>query len=219
MRIHLNIQPSSALVSFNYQPILTSALHRWLGLNEYHDDISLYSFSWFQGVISGRNGLSFSKGGSYFISSYNNDFIRQVIEGIQRNPNLDDNLLVSEIILQHEPEFSNVHRFFTASPILIKRKDDNDGERHFTFRDNESDMLLTQTLQTRLRQAGFSDEGVKVSFDKNYHSPKTKVVSYKGIGNKVSICPVNISGTKEQIAFAWNVGIGNSTGIGFGALK
>jgi CRISPR/Cas system endoribonuclease Cas6 (RAMP superfamily) len=30
---------------------------------------------------------------------------------------------------------------------------------------------------------------------------------------------VIIKGTPEQLAFAWNVGLGNSTGIGFGALN
>ena len=40
-----------------------------------------------------------------------------------------------------------------------------------------------------------------------------------GIKNKASICPVIVKGTSEQIAFAWNVGVGNSTGIGFGALN
>ena len=29
----------------------------------------------------------------------------------------------------------------------------------------------------------------------------------------------DLKGSPEQIAFAWDVGVGNSTGIGFGALK
>ncbi|MGN9307593.1 CRISPR-associated endoribonuclease Cas6 [Enterococcus faecium] len=58
-----------------------------------------------------------------------------------------------------------------------------------------------------------------MSFDRTYYAAKTKLVYYKNIGNKTSICPVIIEGTPEQIAFAWNVGVGNSTGIGFGALK
>ena len=41
----------------------------------------------------------------------------------------------------------------------------------------------------------------------------------KGIENRASICPLIIIAKPETIAFTWNVGIGNSTGIGFGAIS
>jgi len=70
-----------------------------------------------------------------------------------------------------------------------------------------------------MKKAGLKSEGVSVRFDKNYDRPIRKKITYKGIGNKGSICPVVVEGNKEAVAFAWDVGIGNSTGIGFGALK
>ena len=78
---------------------------------------------------------------------------------------------------------------------------------------------MTQTLQTKLKKADLNPEGVKVSFDKTYRNPKTKIIRYNGVDCKASMCPIIIEGTPDQIKFAWNVGIGNSTGIGFGALK
>lgn len=219
MRVHLNISPTSVKISHNYQPLLTSAIHKWLGSNHYHDDVSLYSFSWLQKVKAERGGLSFPNGSSFFISSYNNEFLGKLIEGIKADPQIGNSLNVNEVMIQCEPEFSSCERFFTASPILIKRKDNNHGERHFTFSDSESDKLITQTLKTRLQKAGFDDTGVNARFDRNYHSPKTKLIRYKSLGYKVSICPVIVTGNNDQIAFAWNVGLGNSTGIGFGALK
>ena len=45
------------------------------------------------------------------------------------------------------------------------------------------------------------------------------MVTYNGIKNRASLVPIVIEGTTEQITFAWSVGLGNSTGIGFGALK
>jgi hypothetical protein len=62
------------------------------------------------------------------------------------------------------------------------------------------------------------DAGVRVYFLPDASAPKTKLVSYRGIGNKASFCPVVVEGTPEQVGFAWKVGVGNSTGIGFGAL-
>jgi CRISPR-associated endoribonuclease Cas6 len=71
----------------------------------------------------------------------------------------------------------------------------------------------------KLRKAGLSDEDANISFQKDYPGAKTKIIHYNNIGNRVNVCPVVIEGSPEQIAFAWNVGVGNSTGIGFGALK
>lgn len=62
-------------------------------------------------------------------------------------------------------------------------------------------------------------DGVSVRIDKTFEKAHIKLIDYKGILNKVNMCPVIISGSQEQIAFAWSVGLGFSTGIGFGALK
>ena len=43
--------------------------------------------------------------------------------------------------------------------------------------------------------------------------------NYNGVENKASWCPVIVEGKPETKAFAWNVGLGNSTGIGLGAIK
>lgn len=59
---------------------------------------------------------------------------------------------------------------------------------------------------------------MKVSFDKNYFNPKTKLVRINGIDSRANFCPVIIEGNPEAIRFAWNVGVGHSTGCGFGAI-
>jgi hypothetical protein len=43
MRIYLHLTPNTEPVPFNYQRALVGTFHRWLGENELHDDISLYS--------------------------------------------------------------------------------------------------------------------------------------------------------------------------------
>lgn len=206
------------MISFNYQPIITGAVHKWIGRNDVHDDISLYSFSWLMGGVASKGGLRFPNGGRFFVSSYDVDLLKRMIQGIQTDSTIGQGLNVKEVLIQEQPAFQQEETFFCASPVLIKRRD-GESEKHYTFKDKESDDYLTETLQTKLIKAGLSGEGVSVRFDKTYHSPKTKVIYYKSIGNRVNLCPVIISGTPEQLSFAWNVGVGNSTGIGFGALK
>jgi CRISPR-associated endoribonuclease Cas6 len=218
MRILLSLTKSQATVPFDHIPILVGTLHKWLGENQWHDQMSFYSFSWLKGADKANNGLYFPNGAEWFISAYNVEFIKQLIHGIQSDPSINYGLAVETITIQEDPEFSERQSFTLASPVLIKRRD---GERtkHFLFSDEESDSFLTETLTTKLKKVGLNAEGVRISFNKGYQSSKTKLVIYNGIGNKASICPVTIEGTQEQIAFAWNVGIGNSTGIGFGALN
>jgi len=87
--------------------------------------------------------------------------------------------------------------------------------------DEESGVLLTQTLKHKMDVAGLGKytKGVKVSFDTNYEKARTKLVNIKGISSKASMCPVIMEGHSTAIQFAWDVGIGNCTGCGFGALR
>ena len=78
---------------------------------------------------------------------------------------------------------------------------------------------MVETMQTKMKEVGIKEDSLEISFDKNYHRAGTKKITYHGIENRVSWCSVIIKGKPETKLFAWNVGIGNSTGIGFGAIK
>lgn len=218
MRLVLKISPNKNLVPFSYQKFLVGSFHKWLGENKEHDDISLYSLSWLQGGEKVNGGLDFKHGSEWSISAFDTSILKNLVQNIQIDPQINFGMSVKDIVILENPQFQTKQKFYLNSPVFIKR---NQGDRihYYLFRDQESDVLMTQTLQTKLKKAGLNSEGVKVGFDRNYHSPKTKMVDYNGIGCKASICPVIVEGTAEQVVFAWNVGIGNSTGIGFGALK
>lgn len=219
MRIYLQLIKSKETIPFNYQSYLTGAIHKWMGKeNEIHDKVSLYSFSWLQNVDTIKEGIRTKMGTYFFISAYDVSIIKKIIIGIREDASVCFGLYVREIQVVEDPEFSNKELFQAASPVFVKRRFDNN-EKHISYTDPNAHKYLTETLQKKLRLVDLPEDGVKVSFDKNYPSSRTKVISYKTIGNKVNICPVIIEGSPEQIAFAWNVGVGNSTGIGFGALK
>lgn len=218
MRVHLKLEKNKEIIPFNYQPHLVGCLHKWLGHNAQHDAISLYSFSWLKNGEKKGDGLNFSQGSSWHISMYDQEMLKKVIRGIQQSPDLFGGMRVNEITIQETPIFGNVERFMVASPVFIKRKDGENTKFYF-HGDAKSSEFLTETLKNKLLKAGLLETGVEVTFDNTYSNPVIKAINYRGIINKASLCPVIIKGTAEQIGFAWNVGVGNSTGIGFGALN
>jgi CRISPR-associated endoribonuclease Cas6 len=70
-----------------------------------------------------------------------------------------------------------------------------------------------------MQKAGIIDDSLQIYFEVDYPRAGTKKITYNGVQNRASWCPVVIKALPETKLFAWNVGMGNSTGIGFGAIK
>ncbi|MCF8358641.1 MAG: CRISPR-associated endoribonuclease Cas6 [Prolixibacteraceae bacterium] len=218
MRIHLKIKTTRKIIPFNHQPLLTGAIHKWLGWNDVHGEVSLYSFSQLEEGKAIPTGLQFERGTSFFISSHNSDLIKQIIEGIQSDPTMFHGLTVIEVIIQEDPDLTDRELFFVASPIFIKRRN---GEKidHIIYNDQRANVCLKETLLSKMEKVEMKDESFRIRFENSYPKACTKMITYNGINNRASWCPVIIEGKPETKLFAWNVGLGNSTGIGFGAIK
>ncbi|HCI54317.1 MAG TPA: CRISPR-associated endoribonuclease Cas6 [Bacteroidales bacterium] len=218
MRIYLKVHTENQIIPFDHQSLLVGVIHKWLGWNNEHGKISLYSFSRLEGAKMVQGGLKFEKGTSFFVSSYEVDLIKKMIGRIRSDPTMFHGMEVSEIILQENPDLSNREMFYVASPILIKRRT---GEKidHIIFNDPRASNCLKETLKTKMSKVGMTDESLEIRFDKSSANAKTKMITYNGIENRANWCPVIIKGKPETKLFAWNVGLGNSTGIGFGAIK
>ena len=219
MRIYLRLSKNSALIPFNYQAFLTGAFHKWMGMeNVEHGRVSFYSFSWLQNVEITKAGINLKRDSYFFISAYDEVLIKMIMKGIMTDPSVCFGSFVSAVDIEETPNFSAVQRFSIASPVLVRRFE-GEKDNHIVYHDERASDYLTETMQRKLSLARLPADNMKVSFDLTYQHPRTKVITYKGIGNRVNICPVIVEGTPEQVAFAWDVGVGNSTGIGFGALK
>jgi len=218
MRVHLKIKAKNKTIPFDHQSLLVGTIHKWLGWNEEHGKVSLYSFSRLEGGKAVKTGFRFEEEANFFFSAHNPDLLKRLIVGIQADPFLFHELVVSEIILQEDPDFAEKELFYNGSPIFIKRKTEK-GIDHILFDDDRANECMKETLQTRMNVVGLVDDSLKIEFDKSYAKAGTKKITYNGIENKVSWCPVKIFGKPETKLFAWNVGLGNSTGIGFGAIK
>ena len=134
------------------------------------------------------------------------------------NPLAFNGMQVQDIQLEPNKKFNSKEIFLVDTPIFIREYDSNGKAIHLTFRDENAGNRLTEVMNSKLKIAGL-DHRVEISFDKSYTHPKTKLVDINGIKSKTSFCPIIIEGDPEAICFAWNVGVGHSTGCGFGALK
>ena len=222
MRLHLYLSASQA-IPFDYLPTLKSAFHRWVGHNEaLHAGLSLYSYGWLHGGRAGRSGIRFAEGASWFISAPDETLIHELVSGVVRAPNLDLGLAVRDVRLQRAPEFvAGEQPFRVASPVFIKHETERGKPADHLLPGHElADELLTATLRHKLRQTSLDDTGAAVRFDPAHiATAKSKLFQYKQVQCRGSICPVLVSGSAEQIGFAWEVGVGHSTGIGCGALE
>jgi CRISPR-associated endoribonuclease Cas6 len=217
MRIHLKLTKNKQPVPFEYNAILAGIFHKWINDTDIHDNLSLYSFSGLRGGGVNKGELDFPKGGEWFISAYNSEIVGKIIRNIKKSSELAYGMKVKEIIICETPKFSCKEKFMLATPVFIKRTINNKSI-HYLYSDLNADELMTETMKKKLNVIGVSDDSLQILFDRQYEKSKVKLISYKGIKNKVNWCPVIMHGKPETIEFAWNVGIGNSTGIGFGAL-
>lgn len=221
MRIYLHTTPNKEIVPFNYQQRLSGVFYSWLrNRNEEHGRMSLYSYSWLKKGRMTEYGYEFPYGATWFISFYSEEMLKKLMKSILNQPQMFNGLTVCDITIEDNPSLSERSLFYLGSPVYIqKHTPDLQNNTQYTFEDIKADEMLTQTLLHKMELAGMrKDETLRIMFDRSYSKKKTKLVSYKGIYLRSSLCPVIVEGKPESKLFAWNVGIGNSTGIGFGSI-
>lgn len=222
MRLQLQLTPNTQPVPFDHLHQLTGALHKWLGQNDIHDGLSLYSFGWLRGGEQQKGRLIFSRGATWNISFYDDDKARQLLKGMLDKPQLGFGMDLLEIREVNPPAFQEQHYFMTDGSAIVVRQKRPDGSRAYLLWDDPAtDEALTQSFRRKLTTAGFSgdDLAVNVSFDRTYQNARTRKIAIKGTHHRGSECPVIIEGTPDAQYFAWTAGLGELTGSGFGALR
>ena len=221
MRLHLTTTPNTEPITTDYMPKMVGVLHKWLGKgNDEHGNISLYSFSALHGAKLTKQKVSCPNGAKFFISFYDINKAKTIIKSVLDNPEMFAGLTVTDLTIEEDKDLSNREIFYFASPILVKTSEGHNSQsKEYTFEDSDANIIMTKTLKTKMRLAGLpQDDDLEVKFDDSYANKKHTIFWYKGISMRVNKCPVIIKGSALTKSFAWNVGIGNSTGIGLGAI-
>ncbi len=219
MRLLLHLSPNTAPVPFDHLHQLTGALHKWLGLNDAHDALSLYSFGWLSGGKAQNGALSFPDGPGWTISFYDDALAKRLVAMAVDKPEAAYGMRVQEVQFAPEPDFSGEERFVSASPILTRRNRDDGGRDHLTWDDPAADATLTRTFHRKLESAGLPAEGTRIVFDRSFRGAKTKLCHIKGNAYRANACPIIATGTPEALRLLWLCGAGEMTGSGFGALR
>lgn len=220
-RIHFTANDSG--VPFNYSHRLCGIFHQWLGPNDLHDMMSLYSLGWLSGKARAHNGaLWFNNGATWDIGIYDDEIAERLVRGLLLKEFVFHGMQIRKIERLAPPDFSErTHRFLTNSPVILRRSEPDRSRTYILYNQpEESSRLMTGIWKHKLREAGKEDlcDDVSVVFDKNFPRPKTKLIDIKGIKNKGSVCPVIAKGSPEALKFFWETGAGELTGTGFGSL-
>ena len=229
MKLKIEFSGNEELVPFTYLSNLAGYLHKILGVdNEYHDDISLYSTSFLHGgkIDKNKKYLNFPDGAVWYISSPDIKFINEFIINIFKNVEFAFGMKLQGVeIIERKLFHDGDHYLFqTKSPILLKQRDfETKKNIYYTY---EDDIIITSTLMKNIiiKKANkfnlnINFEDFEISFDYNYSNKKTRWITIKNINNKTSVCPIFVKTNNREIAdFIYSVGIGHSTGCGFGFL-
>ena len=228
MRLHFRLTPNDTPVPWAYHQNLAGWLYDRLGDDEQlHDGTSLYSLSNLSHGRVRRGALDFEGGSSFFLSSHRDDLLIELMSdllGRKGHPDARDprrvawGMYVEAVDMEREPAFGERATFWATSPVLVRERREDGTRAHVTYDDPRADELLTRTLHTKQERAGLPVGGA-MRFDRSHAGAKTKLIRYKEVDNRASLCPVIVEGGPEVCAFAWNVGAGHSTGVGFGALE
>ena len=216
MRINVFLTKPTKTLPRSTQEFMNTYIHKCLGHNnKYHDAFSDYSISSLQGGVW-RDGVRlFENEEPYFvISSENTEFISDILLGIQ-STDID---VMSMRFARFEIDDFHLHTKFdkvlSISPILLKDKND----KKITYLEDGWLERLTEQSIGKLKHCGIEDTSLKIEF---FHKEKAKprMVYVGKTFNPCSMVGLKISGTERARRALYNLGLGNCTGCGFGAVK
>lgn len=213
------------LVPFDYRQMLVSFLHKKIlnKNNKYHDDVSLYTISPLFNSETTKEGLLFNEGAIWYIRTPHFEFFKDAfLKGKNAlGSELGHGLFLKEINQQME-DFEGVDRLnIGASNIFLGQNPETEKRDHVTFKhdDNLSKSILKRIFLTKAKKINpnFNENDIEISFDRS-KDMKTRAVKFGGGVNIVSDARLNIIGTPEALSIIYGVGVGLSTGIGFGYI-
>lgn len=221
MRIKIQLSPTDKNLPINNQHIVNSFIHRALGENnKYHDTKSDYSISSLQGGkwVKGTDEISIKGNGYIIISSLDKEFLDSILIGLYTT-NFHDDIKVCGIEFMDEYFYNGWNHFATLSPFIIKEHTDCKTYKFVTMEDDNFQQKVKEHLINKLTKINpkldLSDFDVKI---KDNPSHKIKKVMIRNVVNFANQCQVSIQCSSRVGELIYNIGIGQSTGSGFGTI-
>jgi CRISPR-associated endoribonuclease Cas6 len=224
VRIIINFSKNTEPVPTDNQKDINSYIHKCLGRNnEYHDAKSNYNISMLLGSSFNENAFEYSNGGKIIVSTKDIDLLNTLLFGVVSNPNLKWGMKYTNIDFVNEYIYDGVNHFFTLSPILVKVNLGDSQCRYVTIGDADFDEILTERTIAKL-QAISIEQGLKLNLkgfqiiSANNGKGKTMKVAVKNVVNMASHTILSVKSNKRVAELIYNLGLGQSTGSGFGCV-
>jgi len=222
MRIKINFTKNTEPVRIDNQSQVNGYIHKCLGdNNQYHDNVSDYCISSLMGgkLNEDRKTLSFDNGGYITVSSLNNEFINTLLMGILTKPDLMCGMKFAGVDPIDERFIDGWNHFATLSPLIIKEYETKEKYRFVTMNEpNFNDKIknyLIKKISKINPKLDLSDFDVVIP---NNPSHKVKRIMVKNVVNYANQCHISIKCKKEVANLLFNIGLGQSTGSGFGTI-
>jgi len=224
MRFKIKFTPNKEHVPIQNFSLLNSYIHKCIGNNNpYHDRKGSYNISALQGGkrIEDTDFLNFEDGGFICISALDDELklIDLIMKGITNIPEFGFGMKFDGIEFMQDKFINGINNFLTLSPIFLKERRIGRKDKHWTFKDPEFEIVLTQrTIKKLLRiDPSLNLKDFKITIPKR-DSNKVKHILVKNVINHASQCPVNINCSKKVAEILYNIGLGQSTNSGFGCI-
>lgn len=223
MRIKIKFKGTNNNVPFNTQASVNSYIHDCLGRNnEFHDKASNYSLTNLQGGVlnDAGTGLSFNNDACIIVSSQNADFIGKLLLGVMNRHQFDYGMTLSDVEHVSEEMHEGWNYLTTITPILLKKGYKQTGpDDYWKVGDDGFAQRLKEHLINKLSKINpaLDLSGFELVVP-NVRVNKVKRVMIKNVPNYASNCWISIKCSKEVATMIYHLGLGQSTGSGFGTV-
>ena len=238
LKITLKSKKNRLKIPFNYNHIVSAIVYNKiydLELAQKIHSSQSYKFFTFSSLHihkfrQVKDGLLSQNGTIDFLISSPDDYlIKTLVEGFLEDQTVNfigENLLVQKIELLPVPEFEEKANVNTLSPIIVRTKKEVDGKLKI-WDLNPGDGQFYRNLEKNLINKynefnGLEENDKKIKISSEMRSVKRKRITIdKGeekTFHRAFLMDLVLEGDLDLIKFAYDVGLGEKSGLGFGMI-
>lgn len=220
MTIKINFKSSNTIYKNNCLHLVKGWFeHTCLGNNnDLHNKYSNYSMSPMLGYTRCKRGEQFPNGGYIIFSTPSSELMEKVVMSLFNGSGtkVGDMQYNNFEFINDAHIHSDYDIVRTVSPILLKHDD-----KKITCNDDNFIAMLTDQCKKKLVANGIEPNKAKTLKLEMFHPENSAVVDmqYNNVHNFASKIMLIVKGNAEARKTLYDLGIGNSTGCGFGTVS
>lgn len=203
------------IIPFKNQKEMNSFIYRTLGdNNKFHDTFSDYAISSIQGGVKyDDKNIIFHEQPYIIVTSQNEEFLITLLNNIKLKKFTFFNLIYDRCEFKTFNLNTKYDKIITISPIIIKYNNQKISidNPHFLTE-------LKKNCIAKLKHCGIEDKTFDIKI-RNVEKAKTKLIQVGNVFNISTMISLFVFGKKQTRETLYHLGLGGSTGSGFGCIK